>query len=241
MSKVTDAIREHHKEISGRIAETATKATSEHATPDDVDALVRVLRDDLLPHAGGEEKELYPAVDPLVAARGRATATMSIDHEHIGAYVKALGDVAERIHAATDAAARTPLLAEARDITLRLRAVLELHTEKEERVYLPLIDSAMSAAEQEQLLQRIHDTAERVAEERTLDVRTLAPARRHGLIFETFGSLPEGEAFVLVNDHDPKPLYYQFAAEMPGTFTWDYLDRGPEWRVRIGRTAKVAA
>ncbi len=164
MIKVTDAIREHHKEISGRIAETATRATVEGATPDDVDALVRVLREDLLPHAAGEEKQLYPAVDPLVAARGRATATMSIDHEHIAAYVKALGVVAERIRAASDAAARGPLLADARDITHRLRAVLDLHTEKEERVYLPLIDTAMSAAEQGQLLQRIHDTAEEAAD-----------------------------------------------------------------------------
>lgn len=169
MSKVTDAIREHHKEISARIAETATKATAEGATPDDVDALVRVLREDLLPHAAGEEKQLYPAVDPLVAARGRATATMSIDHEHIAAYVKALGVVSERIRAASDAATRTPLLADARDITHRLRAILELHTEKEERIYLPLIDTAMPAAEQEQLLQRIHEAAERTAEERTLD------------------------------------------------------------------------
>lgn len=69
-----------------------------------------------------------------------------------------------------------------------------------------------------------------------LDVRELAPAQRHGRIFETFDSLAEGAGFELVNDHDPKPLYYQLAAEHPGTFTWDYLEQGPEvWRVRIGR------
>ena len=45
-----------------------------------------------------------------------------------------------------------------------------------------------------------------------------------------------GEALELVNDHDPKPLRYQFEAELPGTFTWDYLEEGPEaWRVRIGK------
>ena len=39
-------------------------------------------------------------------------------------------------------------------------------------------------------------------------------------------------------DHDPKPLYYQFQAEYKGTFTWDYLDQGPDvWRVRNSRTA----
>jgi uncharacterized protein (DUF2249 family) len=69
-----------------------------------------------------------------------------------------------------------------------------------------------------------------------LDVRNDPPARRHQLIFETYGALEPGTAFVLVNDHDPKPLYYQFAAEHEGAFTFDYLESGPEtWRVRIGR------
>lgn len=73
-------------------------------------------------------------------------------------------------------------------------------------------------------------------DESLLDVRELAPARRHQLIFETFLNLSPGEAFILVNDHDPKPLYYQFAAEYPDAFTWHDLEEGPEvWRVRIGR------
>lgn len=46
-----------------------------------------------------------------------------------------------------------------------------------------------------------------------------------------------GEAFILVNDHGPKPLYYQFSAERAGTFAWRYLEEGPEvWRVEIGKT-----
>lgn len=79
-------------------------------------------------------------------------------------------------------------------------------------------------------------------EDRELDVRNEPPARRHDLIFETYNALGEGEAFVLVNDHDPKPLYYQFAAEHTGQFSWDYLEQGPEtWRVRIGRPANVSS
>lgn len=72
-----------------------------------------------------------------------------------------------------------------------------------------------------------------------LDVRELVPAQRHSTIFNTWNALGGGAAFVLVNDHDPKPLYYQFAAEHEGEFTWDYLENGPEvWRVRIGKTEK---
>lgn len=71
-----------------------------------------------------------------------------------------------------------------------------------------------------------------------LDVRTLAPKDRHATIFKTFGNLQAGSAFVLVNDHDPKPLYYQFEAEHRGEFFWEYLEEGPEvWRVRIGKKA----
>ena len=71
-----------------------------------------------------------------------------------------------------------------------------------------------------------------------VDVRTEIPRVRHALIFDTFASLAPATGFVLVNDHDPKPLYYQLAAENAGEFSWDYLEEGPEvWRVRIGRLA----
>lgn len=72
--------------------------------------------------------------------------------------------------------------------------------------------------------------------DQVLDIRCEIPRRRHELIFETYGNLDAGTGFVLVNDHDPKPLRYQFEAEHSGEFTWDYLEEGPEvWRVRIGR------
>lgn len=69
-----------------------------------------------------------------------------------------------------------------------------------------------------------------------LDVRDLAAAQRHATIFDSYEALLPGTGFVLVNDHDPKPLRYQFEAEHPGEFSWDYLEAGPKvWRVRIGR------
>ena len=72
--------------------------------------------------------------------------------------------------------------------------------------------------------------------ETTIDVRTIIPRERHPMIFDAFNKLPAGEAFLLVNDHDPKPLYYQFQAERTDQFTWEYLEEGPQtWRVRIGR------
>ena len=70
--------------------------------------------------------------------------------------------------------------------------------------------------------------------EKQLDVRPIPPPQKHPTIFNTFDSLGSGESFVLINDHDPKPLYYQFQAEHPGEFQWDYLEQGPDvWRVSI--------
>lgn len=69
-----------------------------------------------------------------------------------------------------------------------------------------------------------------------LEVRHLAPAQRHELIFETYHKLVPGQGFILINDHDPIPLYYQFSFEYEGKFTWDSIEEGPEvWRVRIGK------
>jgi uncharacterized protein (DUF2249 family) len=69
-----------------------------------------------------------------------------------------------------------------------------------------------------------------------LDVREIPPRERHPRIFALFDALKPGESFVLVTDHDPKPLYYQFQAERPGQVDWTYLEEGPSvWRVRIGK------
>jgi uncharacterized protein (DUF2249 family) len=75
-------------------------------------------------------------------------------------------------------------------------------------------------------------------EEFELDVRTLADGQRHESIFAAYNDLVPGETFVLVNDHDPKSLRYQFEAQHQDAFSWEYLEAGPsDWRVRIGRVA----
>lgn len=62
------------------------------------------------------------------------------------------------------------------------------------------------------------------------------PHLKHKVIFETFDKLTAGEAMLLVNDHDPAPLRYQFELERTNQFSWEYLERGPEtFRIKIGR------
>ncbi len=74
-----------------------------------------------------------------------------------------------------------------------------------------------------------------------VDVRSLVPAQRHAKIFQLVNELAPGASFILVNDHDPKPLYYQLEAEYPKQFSWSYRERGPQvWRVEIGKVAQAA-
>lgn len=75
----------------------------------------------------------------------------------------------------------------------------------------------------------------------SIDVRAIAPRDRHPTIFGQLRELQPGESLLLVNDHDPRPLYYQLQAQAPGAFTWTYLQSGPDvWQVNIGKTATTA-
>ena len=79
-----------------------------------------------------------------------------------------------------------------------------------------------------------------VGADRVMDVRPIPCSVKHGLIIRTWLELAVGEHFILLNDHDPVPLYYQFAAQWPGAFTWDHLVKGPdEYRVKITKLRPV--
>lgn len=67
-----------------------------------------------------------------------------------------------------------------------------------------------------------------------LNVTLLEPRQKHPTIFRHFDALKGGEAFQILNDHDPKPLYYQLLGERGNSFSWAYLEQGPLWwRVQI--------
>lgn len=67
-----------------------------------------------------------------------------------------------------------------------------------------------------------------------LDVTVIEPRFKHPTIFEHFDALSGGQAFIIHNDHDPKPLYYQLIAERGQVFNWEYLLEGPQfWEVKI--------
>lgn len=66
------------------------------------------------------------------------------------------------------------------------------------------------------------------------DLRPFPPTQRHEMFYQAFADIKPGEAFEFINDHDPKPLYYQMEAESNEPFRWEYLEKGPDaWKVRV--------
>ena len=92
------------------------------------------LRGTLLPHAEWEEQVLYTAVGELLGDP-RATAAMTRDHIAIGRMIEALGE--------TDLAD----IARLQELLYGLHALIAVHFEKEEEIYLPLLDARPDVAE----------------------------------------------------------------------------------------------
>src|SRR3989338_10446762 len=74
---------------------------------------------------------------------------------------------------------------------------------------------------------------------KNLDLRNMMPFERHSNIFKMWNSLKEGETLRIINDHEPKPLYYLFEAEHKGQFEWNYEKKGPkDWIFAIKKINK---
>lgn len=68
----------------------------------------------------------------------------------------------------------------------------------------------------------------------TLDLRPMPPFQRHEKIFQVWDNLNADETLKIINDHDPKPLHYQFEAEYKDKYEWEYKQKGPNnWIVQI--------
>lgn len=69
-----------------------------------------------------------------------------------------------------------------------------------------------------------------------LDVRPLIPIQRHEKLLKMFKELPVGDSFIFINDHDPKPLYYEFCSIHGDVVGWEYIEgSGVYWKVKVTR------
>lgn len=106
--------------------------------------VVRFLTEHILEHARWEESRLYPLVDEKAGRQGEPfTASMRYEHGIIGRAIADLDALAQAEELDGRAFAR------AADGTLRIIAA---HFEKEEEVFLPLLDRTMTRTELDRAL-----------------------------------------------------------------------------------------
>mgnify|MGYP002737717601 CR=1 FL=1 len=85
------------------------------------------------------------------------------------------------------------------------------------------------------------NTETSVPESRDVDVRAVAPAQRHPMVFEAYARLAVGESLTVINDHEPRGLREEFDREFAGAFSWDPVTPvEQEYRVRITKRASTA-
>ena len=262
---VIKAIRAHHQQLADELAALTAAvhaaARAGHCGPQR-DRLHNWYRTELLPHAVAEERALYSPAGELDATR-LLICGMLAEHRSLVALIAELALAREPFEVATVAASAEAVfrvhLSKENDLLLpaldqagvQLAPLLEgmhellghggeqaanadqgcgcgcSHDEQESSGAVPLQLLSEPPAAQ---------PAPPAAGDGELDVRVLPHGQRHEIIFTRLEGLVPGEALVIVNDHDPKPLRYQTSALWPDRFEWTYREAGPQvWRVAITR------
>lgn len=154
----TQPLRDEHSELSPHIA--ALAAAGDAVARDDlddlrakVDASYAFLTTQLIPHAGAEDRALYPVVQRVVGAP-EATATMSRDHVEVDRLTAQLGELRERLAAADDV--EGDLADGLRRVLYGLHALVSVHFAKEEEVYLPMLEARLTDAEADEMFAAMH-------------------------------------------------------------------------------------
>ena len=150
MSSEIDAFRHHHDEIRGELDRQVGRILG--GSDEGLVRLRDYLFDELLPHARGEERHLYPTVAPLLCREGTAMATMTMDHEAIERLVDRYANLL---------ADRPRNRVEIERTLAALHAIVELHLAKEERVLLPALERHASASELRSILAGVEEPSVR--------------------------------------------------------------------------------
>jgi hemerythrin-like domain-containing protein len=145
---VLQPVRDEHRHLRPRIeqlryAADALAGKDASGIELHVEEAHRFLNRHLLPHAAAEDASLYPAVARALG-NPKATATMQVDHEEIAELSHELGTLLDRLKVeGMDAELRNDL----RRVLYGVYTLVLVHFTKEERVYLPLLESTLTPDE----------------------------------------------------------------------------------------------
>ena len=156
-----EPLRAEHRELLPSIEAIATVAADAwKAEPavllPQLDGTLEFLQEHLLIHAQAEDDVLYPAVERVMNAPG-ATDSMRRDHVEVAHLIGELADLRRQV----DGGLTTDLRQHLVRTLYALHGIVTLHFAKEEEIYVPLLDGALSAAEAEAMLEEMERAADR--------------------------------------------------------------------------------
>jgi iron-sulfur cluster repair protein YtfE (RIC family) len=156
----TEHLRREHGELLPHIKQLRLVANSIGTAPVDdvrrgIEEIHQFLEQHLIPHAGAEDRVLYPAVGRVLGSP-LATATMSRDHVAVRELTEELGEFLLQIDGP-----QLPqiLMAELRRVLYGLYTLLWVHFAKEQEIYFPILDEALSREAAVELFARMRQEA----------------------------------------------------------------------------------
>lgn len=213
-------------------------APSPQAARDQLEMLRRAagLLQQVENHHLREEQVIFPRLERLGILE--PPALMRQDHERFRRRSQRLAALAQQAAGDEDFALWK---CEAVDHGQYLVRELASHILKEDNVLYRAALQAFAAPEWEQV-RRESDAMgycrfdpEPASSTVELDMRTVPLLQRQARILSAWSELPAGALLRLINDREPKPLYYLFEATQRGRFEWRYEKEGPEEWIAVVR------
>lgn len=166
MASITQPLRDEHKELyphieTLRLAADAVNESLSSLAQTRIEEAYNFLTRQLIPHAQAEDKALYPMVQKAMGSP-QATATMSRDHVEVGRLTEELGRL--RVHKTQLWVTFDQAMA-LRRVLYGLYALVKLHFAKEEEIYLPLLDSKLTADEAKAMFENMEAAAREAKEQ----------------------------------------------------------------------------
>lgn len=190
-------------------------------------------------HHQREEEVLFPKLEKHDIAE--PPAIMKLDHVEFRKRKQELYQLAHNSQDCDFARFKTRVT----ELGEYLTAELASHIFKEDNILYQIALQVLSPAEWEEVKRECDKIGyccftpvDQKKEEKMvdLDLRPIMVFERHEKIFQVWDALKAGETLRIINDHDPKPLRYQFEVEYKGKYEWEYEQSGPkDWVVKIKR------
>ena len=155
----TEAFRDAQDSLSrgiGCLSEIADKLRhqSGEVSTSELQHVFEWLVSEVLFQTAKEEQQLYPLVDLLIAEHGRATTTMVMDHVEIREKVRGFGEAVASLVSSSGGHDTEDLRDRIRVLAYQLEALISLHVQKDQQVYLGIVEQYASHGGVDQLADR---------------------------------------------------------------------------------------